>query len=186
MDKSTPSGDNFQLAAVRFGSLHVDFLPTKQNKPATYTQIDGSLVCSVSPFLQLLLKLIGHGVGKGESRVEACGSRGNLDVMIFQRLTRLKLTYCYSQWSFLARLRVLLDTPPPEIRLSAVLDSDQVTLCLHLHKLYVLNSVLRGLNSKTCSFQSTNFSNCSLKAIQFSSTVLSSTIQKGAERGVKS
>lgn len=44
----------------------------------------GLLFCSGSPFLQLLLKLIGHWVGKGESRVEVCGSRGNLDVLIFQ------------------------------------------------------------------------------------------------------
>lgn len=44
----------------------------------------GLLFCSGSPFLQLLLKLIGHGVGKGESRVEACGSRENLNVLIFQ------------------------------------------------------------------------------------------------------
>lgn len=46
------------------------------------------------------------------------------------------------------------------------------------------SSVPWGLHSKTCSFQSTNFSNCSLKASRFSSTVLSSTTQKGTERGV--
>lgn len=65
---------------------------------------------------------------------------------------------------------------------SSILDSDQVTRCLRLHELQMPSSSLGAFNSETYSFHLTNFSNCSFRAVQFSSTVLNRVTQKG-ERG---
>lgn len=75
---SPPALTNQQLQLKILNQLWSDlvissllFLPTEQNKSATqHLHRDKSFVCSVSPFLQCLLKLKGHRVGRGENKVE--------------------------------------------------------------------------------------------------------------------
>lgn len=72
-DKSTTSAEDFESALVRLGPLFTCFFcPLSRTSllHRAHTHRDMSFVCSVSPFLQRLLKLKGHRVGRRENRVE--------------------------------------------------------------------------------------------------------------------
>lgn len=91
---------------------------------------DTSFVLLVSPFLQSLLKLKGlSGQRRDHGRKVVVGRKIKSRCDDFSKAHLAEdelLTLCTC---------APLDTLPAEMRLEAVLDSDQVTHCLRLHKL---------------------------------------------------